>query len=258
MPLYNGEKYIKKALLSVINQSYENLEIIVIDDCSNDNSLEIVLDLKEKYKNRDIKVFKNDINQGLIKNRNKGAKLARGEYIMSFDYDDYMAPNHIEIMLSEFEDDVSFVHCNTIFIDEDDNIIKVFDNHEEKEYWNKHFMVFASFRNFVSGAGAVISKKYLEMVGGWEEKYRNFGDWYLWIKLAKVGKPKYTKKTYGYYRQHKNESNMHSQTLKDPKFIDFKKECANLAKSYINNLSDQILHKNIILQNKIKNFLKSA
>lgn len=256
MPLYNGAKYIKKSLNSIMNQTYKNIEIIIIDDCSTDNSIEIVEKIKLENPNVDIKIFKNKTNQGLIKNRNKGASLAQGEYIMSFDYDDLLSPNHIEIMLNEFDDTTSFVHCGTILIDENDEILEKIDNHIEKEKWNKHFMVYASFFNFVSGAGAMISKKYIEKVGGWEEKYRNFGDWHLWIKLAHVGTPKYTEKTMGYYRQHNDGSNMHSDTVKHKDYPTFRKECAILATSYIDNLPDKILQKYLIMKNIVFNSRK--
>ncbi len=256
MPLYNGAKYIEKSLNSVINQTYENIEIIIIDDCSTDNSLEIVQRIIDENPAKNIRVHKNEKNQGLIKNRNLGASLAIGDYIMSFDYDDIMASNHIEIMINEFDEDTAFIHCGTKLIDENDNVIKTIANHREKEFWTKHFMVYASFFNFVSGAGAMISKKHLLQVGGWCEKYKNFGDWYLWIELAHIGNAKYTRKTLGYYRQHSNDSNMHSQTVIDPSFQEFRQECAKLATSYIDSFSDKLLHKSIVIKNKFKALLQ--
>lgn len=256
MPLYNGDKYIQKSLLSIINQTYKNIEVLIIDDCSTDNSLKIVNEIKEKYKNFDIKIFKNNKNQGLIKNRNKGASLATGDYIMSFDYDDYLAPEHIEIMVNEFDENTSFVHCGTILIDENNNIISKLENHKEKEKWNNKFMVYASFFNPVSSVGAMISKKHLQQVNGWSEKYKNFGEYYLWIKLANIGNPKYTTKTMAYYRQHSDGSNMHSSSVKNLEYPKFRKECAELATSYIDNLPDKILQKTIIVKNLIKQKIK--
>lgn len=87
IPVYNAEKYIKKALLSVTNQSYKNLEIICIDDGSKDNSLSIVRELAKTDKR--IRIYTQD-NSGPAKARNVGLNNAKGEYISFIDADDFI------------------------------------------------------------------------------------------------------------------------------------------------------------------------
>lgn len=95
IPNYNNEIYLKKCLKSVINQSINNIEIIVIDDCSSDNSVKII----EWYKEQDsrIKFIKFDKNQSQHMVRIEGVKNASGQYIMFLDSDDFYAPNACEI-----------------------------------------------------------------------------------------------------------------------------------------------------------------
>jgi glycosyltransferase involved in cell wall biosynthesis len=92
---YNEEKYIERAIISALNQSYDNVEVIVIDDGSNDKTLEI----SNKYLSQ-LKVFHNDSPQGLMEARNIGVRNARGEYIAFLDGDDTYHHNKIEIQIN--------------------------------------------------------------------------------------------------------------------------------------------------------------
>ena len=93
---YNLEDYIKNCLSSLINQSYKNLEIIVVNDCSTDNSLNIIKELADKD-NR-IKIIDNEINLGAGKSRKIGIESAKGEYIMLVDGDDWISENFIKTL----------------------------------------------------------------------------------------------------------------------------------------------------------------
>src|ERR1700748_2916719 len=88
MTAYNREKYIEEAIESVLASSYTNLELIIVDDCSKDNTVEIA----RSYEARDprVKVFINEKNLGDYPNRNRAASLAKGEYIKYVDSDDVM------------------------------------------------------------------------------------------------------------------------------------------------------------------------
>lgn len=95
MPSYNTELYIKKAILSVINQTYKNWELIIVDDCSSDNTDLIVKEIKD---NR-IKYFKNCKNSGAAISRNKALKQANGKWIAFLDSDDRWKPQKLEKQL---------------------------------------------------------------------------------------------------------------------------------------------------------------
>lgn len=96
IPVYNAEKYINRCIKSIVNQSYKELEIVIVNDGSTDNSLHIceILAMQD-YR---IKVISQD-NGGVSKARNTGLRLAKGEYVMFLDSDDYMLPEMCKTML---------------------------------------------------------------------------------------------------------------------------------------------------------------
>ena len=114
IPMYNSEKYIYRCLNSIMNQTYKNLEIIIINDGSIDNSLKIC---KEISKNDDrIKIINKD-NGGVSKARNDGIDTANGEYILFVDSDDWLEINTIEILnniLNEKDVDLIIFNINKI------------------------------------------------------------------------------------------------------------------------------------------------
>nr|WP_321410896.1 glycosyltransferase family A protein [uncultured Carboxylicivirga sp.] len=98
---YNREPYIAVAIQSAINQTYDNLEIVILDDCSTDNSFKIASDFAKKD-NR-IKVHKNPQNLGQFPTRNKIAQIATGKYIKYLDSDDLLYPHCIQVMVWAME-----------------------------------------------------------------------------------------------------------------------------------------------------------
>jgi glycosyltransferase involved in cell wall biosynthesis len=94
IPLYNREKTISRAIESILNQTFQDFEIIVVDDCSTDHSAEIVHKLK--VLDARIKYINNEINQERCISRNKGIQIALGKYICFLDSDDYHLPIHLE------------------------------------------------------------------------------------------------------------------------------------------------------------------
>lgn len=97
VPMYNAENYIERCILSIMNQTYPNIEVLVIDDGSKDNSGRIVLSLVEKFKGK-LKYFKK-LNSGVSATRNYGLEKASGNYFAFVDSDDYIASNMYESML---------------------------------------------------------------------------------------------------------------------------------------------------------------
>ena len=101
MPAYNAERYITDAIKSVINQTYEYIELIIVDDCSSDGTREIV----ERFAKDDnrIKPIFNNKNLGCAESRNKAIRVSRGDYIAFIDSDDIWVRNKLEIQLDEMK-----------------------------------------------------------------------------------------------------------------------------------------------------------
>ena len=108
MPVYNTEMYLETAILSVLMQTNGDFELICIDDCSTDSSLDIL----KRFSTLDsrIKLLKNDVNRGLSYNRNRALEVAKGDYIFFLDSDDWISLNTLEILQSVVEtNDVDMV-----------------------------------------------------------------------------------------------------------------------------------------------------
>lgn len=101
IPVYNSEKFIKKCLDSVLNQTIKEIEIIVINDGSKDNSQKIINEYKNKYSN--IIAIEQE-NMGVARTRNNAIKMANTEYVMFIDNDDYIDENYVEVHLKEIEE----------------------------------------------------------------------------------------------------------------------------------------------------------
>lgn len=104
IPVYNVEPYIEKCLLSVLNQTYQNIEILVIDDLGTDKSMQIVRDIQHQHDGRSkIRIFTQRQNGGSGEARNTAIQNARGKYIYFLDSDDYIELNTIELLVNNAE-----------------------------------------------------------------------------------------------------------------------------------------------------------
>ncbi len=121
VPVYNVEAYLKRCIESIINQTYKDIEIILVDDGSTDNSSKIC----DEYKNKDkrIKVI-HKVNGGLSSARNRGLDIAKGKYIGFVDSDDYISPKMYEILYKELiNNKADMAMCDSIYIKNDNKII---------------------------------------------------------------------------------------------------------------------------------------
>jgi len=126
IPVYNGEKYLKESLDSVINQTFKDIEVICIDDKSTDNSLEILKEYAQKDKR--IRIFEQEINKGAGPARNLGLDNAKGDYIMFLDPDDWYELTACEDaynQITKYNND--FTYFNMYLFFENSGVIKVDD-----------------------------------------------------------------------------------------------------------------------------------
>ena len=114
VPCYNVEKYIDKCIQSLINQTYKNLEIILVDDCSKDSTWKIINKYSKKYEN--IKCIKNEKNSGAGFSRNVALKEAKNDYISFIDSDDYIENNYYESMMKQLKKEKSDLIVCDIFV----------------------------------------------------------------------------------------------------------------------------------------------
>ena len=107
VPMYNSEKYIVRCIDSLLEQSYENIEIIVVDDGSSDNGVDII----KKYSDNRINIYQKK-NEGVSATRNFGIEKSNGDFLLFVDSDDYVSKDIVEIMVDKIKNINSMVFCN--------------------------------------------------------------------------------------------------------------------------------------------------
>src|SRR6187549_727051 len=114
MATYNGEKFITEQLESLVNQTYKNIEIVIVDDCSTDNTVRIITDFQKKYGS--ITLIEKDSNSGITKTFEHSIRNCKGEYIALSDQDDVWLSNKIEILLDELGSEDA-IYSNSLLVD---------------------------------------------------------------------------------------------------------------------------------------------
>lgn len=117
MPAYNAEPFIDEAITSVLNQSISDFELIVLDDCSTDHTVDIIL----KYQQKDarVRLVANEENMGVAKTRNRGLDLCRGKYVALLDSDDYWESQMLEKTIARaVETNADIIYCSYAIVDE--------------------------------------------------------------------------------------------------------------------------------------------
>jgi len=179
MPVYNEEKYIKKAIESILNQTFKDFEFIIIDDGSTDRTKEIL----KKYKDKRIKIITNRKNEFVSRALNKGIKKAKGEYIIRIDGDDIALPNRLEKQINflETHPEIS-VLGSAIFEINKKNSLKLMpvltkDDQIKKGLGLRMFRI-------IYHPTVIIRKKVLIDIGMYNEKLQYTQDKDLWLRLA--------------------------------------------------------------------------
>lgn len=122
MPSYNTANYISDSIQSVLNQTYKNWELIIVDDCSSDNTLEVL----SKFNDKRIRVIVNEKNSGAALSRNKALKEAKGKWIAFLDSDDLWENNKLEKQINFMkENNYHFSYTNYTEIDSDSNPLNI-------------------------------------------------------------------------------------------------------------------------------------
>lgn len=210
IPAYNAEKYIKTTINSALKQTYQNIEIIVIDDGSTDKTKNIIQSIQDPRI-----IYIHQENQGQSAARNAGIKIAKGEYVALLDSDDLFLPQKIEKQVNflEIHPDCGVCYCK---------IYNFFDDRPDKLFYNPvpnySGFIFDKLlkHSVVNPLTAVLRKEHLERYGGFKDDWRRCDEQYLWLKLA-FNKVKfcYLDEVLAYYRVSKNSLSNQSVYLKE-------------------------------------------
>jgi len=183
MPAYNVEPYIREAIDSILNQTYSNLELLIMNDGSKDHTAEAI----QSFNDPRIRFFNNEKNQGYLKTSNHLFDLAQGEFVLFQDADDYSAPDRLAIQMREFEKDPALGACGTnmTIISEDGQPMYC------TNYYTKHEAVMnAMLHGFYSMCPGtyLFKREILHTVGKYHEYFDRIGseDYYwTWLILER-------------------------------------------------------------------------
>lgn len=224
IPVYNGEKYISDTIQSVIDQTYKNWELIIVDDGSTDNTADIV----KQFNDSRISYIKKN-NTGVSDTRNVGANLAKGEILCFLDADDVWLPQNLEKKLSKLtkEQDSILVTSPMYLWDgkTDYHNCQIIGNNFPVDEWKE----FRELRNISIPSSALMYKNYFFEAGMFDTKISTSADFDLSIRLRQFGKFTYLNEPLVLYRCH--PSQMHNNiTL-------YKHDMIYILKKYKSNLN---------------------
>jgi teichuronic acid biosynthesis glycosyltransferase TuaG len=190
--MFNAEKYIYDTIVSVLNQTYKNIEIVVVDDCSTDKSYSIVENLIKEYNN--IKLLKLEKNSGgPAKPRNKGILESQGEYIAFLDADDLWKSDKLDKQINFMKlNQINFCSANLSLIDKNGNDIKKIGilSKVKNLFTNKKTLCDLIVNRHIALSSVLIKKDLLNKFNE-ENNFIAVEDFYLWLEVLNKKNTKY-------------------------------------------------------------------
>jgi len=213
LPNYNYAHYLPQRIESILNQTFTDFELIILDDCSTDNSKDII----EKYIKSDkrISVFYNEKNSGNpFVQWKKGIEYSKADLIWIAEADDYCNLTFLEKLLPILENkNVGICYCKSKIVDENENEIdttqSILNNPKFENSFSetgKNFIDnYLINYNFIPNASGVIFRKDIyNSVGGVDVNIKNCADWLLWLKMLFFCDISYNSEPLNYFRRHEN------------------------------------------------------
>lgn len=211
MPLYNAKKYVKGAIESILKQSYEDFELLIIDDCSTDGSLDIASDIKDSR----IKIISNEENRGIAFSRNRGLELANSQYIALMDHDDLTVVNRFELQIDYLDshNDIDVVGGRQCAIDQNNQVMRA--PSREMSSNPKYIRAELMLCNRIANGSTMIRNNFLK-----ENKIRyqdgclGMEDYRFWIDCSVKGKITNLNDVLLYWRDSGNNETFRMQKMK--------------------------------------------
>lgn len=211
IPNFNHALFLEQRISSVLNQTYENIEVLILDDCSSDDSKSIILKYKNHPKVNHI-VFNVQNSGSTFEQWKLGLSLAKGNLIWIAESDDFCDVEFLSEMVRGFKDEkVGLAYCRTNQIIESDNAgVYMWGEVEESIDWSTDFqmngLVFIQkcmrYRNAIPNASAVVFRKSSFNLKALDLSFRYCNDWLCWVNILKVSDVYYLSKNLNYFRLH--------------------------------------------------------
>jgi glycosyltransferase involved in cell wall biosynthesis len=183
LPTYNRAHLLKRSIQSILNQTYKNFELIIVNDGSTDNTREVV----ENFHDRRIYYVEHEKRRGANAARNTGIKLAKGEYIAFQDDDDIWLPRKLEMQIEVFQNspqNVGVVYTGCLRIDcERGRAFRLPSIKEKRVEGYIHSNLLK--KNFITTTTAVVKRECFQHSGLFDENLPRLQEWDLWIRISK-------------------------------------------------------------------------
>lgn len=211
VPNYNHARFLRRRIESVLGQTFQDFELILLDDCSTDESRSILLEYADDTR---VRIEFNTVNSGsAFKQWNKGVRLARGEYVWIAESDDYADERLLErlVPLLDAEASLVFAYCRSWRILADGQIVGSYEVHLDPQRWRSDFWAdgreecenYLVRGNTITNTSAVLFRREVYLrVGGADESLVLCGDWKLWAAMALTGRIAHLGEPLNYYRLH--------------------------------------------------------
>lgn len=220
IPTFNGAKYIGQALDSALAQTYPNIEIIVHDDASTDNTPGVLA----QYHDHRLRVIRTEDNHGMIGGWNYIVDQARGEYLKFLASDDLLEPDCVQklVMAALSHPSAVLITCQRKFIDEEGSVVKKMGFSSESEIVNglEHakWILTTLRENKIGEPTAVVYPRALvKQAGEYDSKFSQFADFEYWIRLLQFGDLVYVHQPLCSFRVHRGSNT--SAAIRDGRFI---------------------------------------
>ncbi|MCL2057170.1 MAG: glycosyltransferase [Oscillospiraceae bacterium] len=197
IPVYNGESYLKEAINSALAQTYEPIEVIIVNDGSTDRTGEIALSYGDK-----IRYFAKG-NGGVSTALNLGIANMRGEYFSWLSHDDLYTPDKIELQIAAIADSPERIaYSDYTVIDRHGAAITTMDIAKKHPHADLSFGLFPILRQVLNGCSLLIHKSHFARTGVFDESLRTTQDYDLWFKMLRGGKLVYINRPLVKMREH--------------------------------------------------------
>lgn len=207
MPNYNNAPYLKACLDSIINQTYQDFEVIIVDDGSTDDSIQII----ENYKDSRIKIIKKPENSGIIDTLNIGLNAINSEYIVRMDGDDRIHPKRLELLINYMDTHPEIGVCGTA--------IKHFGISDETIIYNNNPKINHAnliFKHSIGHASIIIRNEIIKKHHiNYSKGYRYMEDYKLFFDLSQVTKMTSIPDVLYFYRREEYNNYKHQDIIKD-------------------------------------------
>ena len=251
---HNGQEYLDKCIDSILNQQYENLEIIFYDNFSNDRSKEIISTFEDKR----IKYFYSNSKQSLYQSRNKALEHASGEIIAFLDVDDWWDKNYLNSRKDEFNNKNYDIFYNNVFI--------FYENKKKYVKYKNYHLPSGKIHNslskdyFIIISGLIVRKEVFSKIGKFNPNFNIIGDFDFVMRASKVFSFHAFNLPLTFYRIHQNNySKMNSEIFFKEFYQWYKNQKETNDQNFIENKNyykEKLfsLEINFLLLNKKKNF----